>query len=81
MLFSIVIKKCFVFGLFRPPPLRVQRGTLHIAKDVGIVIEGIKVMDNLGRVIMGFIMLFGIINALDRSFPDNLKYTFEFIQK
>ncbi|CAB1438524.1 unnamed protein product [Pleuronectes platessa] len=50
-------------------------------EDVGIMIEGIKVMENLGRVIMMFIMLFGIINALDRSFPDNLMYTFEFIKK
>ena len=47
----------------------------------GIVIEGIKVMDNWGRVIMGFIRLFGLFNSLDLSFPDNLRYTFEFIQK
>ncbi|XP_051996479.1 uncharacterized protein LOC127653727 [Xyrauchen texanus] len=50
-------------------------------EDVGVVIEGIKVLSNLGSVIMGFIMLFGLIYALDLSFPDNLKYTFEFFQK
>uniref|UniRef100_A0A8C9XZN7 Uncharacterized protein n=1 Tax=Sander lucioperca TaxID=283035 RepID=A0A8C9XZN7_SANLU len=50
-------------------------------EDVGVVIEGIKVLSNLGTVIMGFVMLFGLIYALDLSFPDNLKYTFEFFQK
>lgn len=49
--------------------------------DVGVVIEGIKVLSNVGSVIMGFIMLYGLIYALDLSFPDNLKYTFEFFQK
>ncbi|XP_077090383.1 uncharacterized protein LOC143741778 [Siphateles boraxobius] len=50
-------------------------------EDIGVVIEGIKVLSNLGSVIMGFVMLFGLIYALDLSFPDNLKYTFEFFQK
>ncbi|KAI7790587.1 hypothetical protein IRJ41_011391 [Triplophysa rosa] len=49
--------------------------------DVGIVIEGIKVMSNLDCVILAFIMLNGLIYALDLSFPDNLKNTYEFIQK
>ncbi|XP_033982265.1 uncharacterized protein LOC117479428 [Trematomus bernacchii] len=50
-------------------------------EDVGIVIEGIKVMENVGSVIVGLIMLLGLMYALDLSFPDNLKYTFEFLQK
>lgn len=50
-------------------------------EDVGIVIEGLKVLNNVGSVILGFIMLFGLIYALDLSFPENLKYTFEFFQK
>ncbi|KAJ4944551.1 hypothetical protein JOQ06_013094 [Pogonophryne albipinna] len=50
-------------------------------EDVGIVIEGNIVMDNLGSVIVGFVMLLGLIYALDLSFPDNLKHTFEFMQK
>ncbi|KAF1394696.1 hypothetical protein PFLUV_G00003830 [Perca fluviatilis] len=44
-------------------------------EDICVVIEGIKVLSNLGSVIMGFVMLFGLIYALDLSFPDNLKYT------
>lgn len=50
-------------------------------EDVGVVIEGMKVLSNLGSVIMGFVMFFGLIYALDLSFPDNLKYTFVFFQK
>lgn len=46
-----------------------------------VVIDGIKVLNNMGSLIMGFIMLFGFIYALDLSFPDNMKYTFEFCQK
>lgn len=50
-------------------------------QDVGIVIEGVKVLHNLSSVIEAFIMLLGLIYALDLSYPDNLKYTFEFCQK
>ncbi|XP_061908169.1 uncharacterized protein LOC133653153 isoform X2 [Entelurus aequoreus] len=50
-------------------------------EDVGVVIEGIKVLSKVDTVIMGIIMMFGLIYALDLSFPDNLKYTFEFFQK
>lgn len=50
-------------------------------QDVGVVIEGIKVLSNVGSVIMGFVILFGLIYALDLAFPENLKYTFEFFQK
>ena len=50
-------------------------------EDVGIVIEGVKVLNQVGSVIMAFIMLFGLIYALDLSFPGNLKYSFEFLQK
>lgn len=50
-------------------------------EDVGVVIEGVKVLNNLASVTMGFIMLFGLIYALDLALPENLKYTFEFFQK
>ncbi|KAI4825025.1 hypothetical protein KUCAC02_020730 [Chaenocephalus aceratus] len=78
-----------------PLPLKMPRGTWQTVmgiytlqrdvdgqpEDVGIVIEGNIVMDNLGSVIVGFVMLLGLIYALDLSFPDNLKHTFEFMQK
>ncbi|KAJ4939008.1 hypothetical protein JOQ06_029391 [Pogonophryne albipinna] len=59
----------------------LQRDVDGQPEDVGIVIEGNIVMDNLGSVIVGFVMLLGLIYALDLSFPDNLKHTFEFMQK
>ncbi|XP_033964897.1 uncharacterized protein [Pseudochaenichthys georgianus] len=59
----------------------LQRDVDGQPEDVGIVIEGNIVMDNLGSVIVGFVMLLGLIYALDLSFPDNLKHTFEFKQK
>ncbi|CAM4513279.1 unnamed protein product [Leuciscus chuanchicus] len=58
---------------------KIRRG--DCTEDIGVVIEGIKVLSNLACVILAFIMLFGIIYSHDLSFPDNLKYTFEFIQK
>ncbi|KAE8299649.1 hypothetical protein D5F01_LYC02059 [Larimichthys crocea] len=48
-------------------------------EDVGVVIEGIKVLNNVGSVIMGFIMLFGLF--YDLAFSEKLKYTFEFFHK
>lgn len=49
--------------------------------DVGVVIEGVKVMHNINTVINAFIVLFGLIYALDLAYPDCMKYTFEFVQK
>ncbi|XP_059202814.1 uncharacterized protein LOC131982234 [Centropristis striata] len=49
--------------------------------DVWVIIEGVKVFTNVGSAIRAFISLFGLIYALDLSFPENLKYTFEFVQK
>lgn len=63
-----------VMGIYK-----IRRG--DCTEDIGVVIEGVKVLSNLDCVILAFIMLFGLIYALDLSFPDNLKYTFEFIQK
>ena len=50
-------------------------------EDVGIIIEGVKVLSNNGSVILAFIMLFGLVYALESSYPEKLKCTFEFIQK
>ena len=50
-------------------------------EDVGILIESTRVLNNNGSVILALITLFGLIYALDLSYPDKLKSTFEFIQK
>ncbi|CAL8333148.1 unnamed protein product [Merluccius merluccius] len=59
----------------------IRRDGHEEPEDVGVVVEGIKVLNNLASVTKAFIMLFGLIYALDLTFPDNLKYTFEFLQK
>uniref|UniRef100_A0AAQ5ZWT5 Uncharacterized protein n=1 Tax=Amphiprion ocellaris TaxID=80972 RepID=A0AAQ5ZWT5_AMPOC len=59
----------------------IRREGVEEPVDLGIVIEGIKVPSNIGNVILGFILLFGLIYALDLSFPDHMKYTTEFFQK
>nr|XP_024660671.1 uncharacterized protein LOC112435892 [Maylandia zebra] len=59
----------------------IRREGIQEPEDVGVVTEGTTVMNNLGSVIMAFIVLFGLIYALDLSYPNDHKYTFEFCQK
>ncbi|XP_020557693.3 uncharacterized protein LOC110014869 [Oryzias latipes] len=50
-------------------------------KDIGVVLEGIKLLQNLENVPMAVAMLFGLMYALNLSYPQNLRYTFEVLQK
>lgn len=47
-------------------------------EDVGTVIEGVKVLNQVVHEVQYDVRL---IYCLDLSFPDNLKHTFEFFQK
>ncbi len=49
--------------------------------DVGVVIEGVKLLHHLKSISFGLVMLFGLIYALNLSYPQSLKFTFEFFQK
>lgn len=49
--------------------------------DVGIVVEGVKVLKELGDVTKACALLLGVIYSLNLSYPSNLKFTFEFLQK
>ena len=51
------------------------------AEDIGLVLEGIKVLENLDNVALAVAMLFGLMYALNLSYPADLRYTFEVIQK
>lgn len=44
-------------------------------EDVGVVIEGVR------SISFGCAMLFGVIYTLNLSYPQELKFTFEFFQK
>lgn len=48
--------------------------------DVGVVIEGVT-LENLKSISFGLVILFGLIYALNLSYPQGLKFTFEFFQK
>ena len=50
-------------------------------EDVGIVIEGCTVLQDLGDVASGCAVLLGLIYSLNLSYPKDLRYTFEFLQK
>ncbi|XP_034548833.1 uncharacterized protein LOC117819529 isoform X1 [Notolabrus celidotus] len=49
--------------------------------DVGIILEGVKVLDELGNVPFAVAMLFALVYALNLSYPSELRYTFEALQK
>uniref|UniRef100_A0A8C6T836 Uncharacterized protein n=1 Tax=Neogobius melanostomus TaxID=47308 RepID=A0A8C6T836_9GOBI len=49
--------------------------------DVGVVLEGVKVLHNLQSVSHACVMLYGLIYALNLSYPKSLKSTFEVYQK
>lgn len=49
--------------------------------DIGIIIEGVKVLNELPSVAHGCALLFGLIYALNLSYPGELKHTFDALQK
>ncbi|XP_039544877.1 uncharacterized protein LOC120491248 [Pimephales promelas] len=49
--------------------------------DVGVVLEGVEVLQNLPSITFGCVMLFGLIYALNLNYPKDLKCTFEAFQK
>ncbi|XP_030590452.1 uncharacterized protein LOC115783662 [Archocentrus centrarchus] len=49
--------------------------------DVGVVLEGVEVLHNLQSVSHACVMLYGLIYALNLSYPKRLKRTFEVYQK
>ncbi|XP_062236580.1 uncharacterized protein LOC133968923 isoform X2 [Platichthys flesus] len=49
--------------------------------DVGMVLEGVQVLNNLQSINHACVMLYGLVYALNLSYPKNLKYTFKAYQK
>ncbi|KAL3045387.1 hypothetical protein OYC64_013623 [Pagothenia borchgrevinki] len=49
--------------------------------DVGIVIEGVEVLNDLQNIANALAILFGLTYASDLSYPKNLRCTFEVLQK
>lgn len=61
--------------------IRVVDDLLESPRDIGIVIEGVQVLNHLPSVAHACALLFGLIYALNLRYPDELKYTFEAVQK
>ncbi|XP_049325996.1 uncharacterized protein LOC125785859 [Astyanax mexicanus] len=51
------------------------------SSDVGIIIEGVVVLQDLGNVALAVAMLFGLFYSLNMRYPSQLHFTFEVIQK
>ncbi|XP_047229466.1 uncharacterized protein LOC124873030 [Girardinichthys multiradiatus] len=51
------------------------------AQEVGVVLEGIRVMTNFDNIAFAVVMLFGLIYVLNLAYPADLCYTFEVFQK
>lgn len=49
--------------------------------EVGVILEGVEVLNELGNVPFVVSMLLALVNALNLSYPPELKYTFEVLQK
>ncbi|XP_023814738.1 uncharacterized protein LOC111947962 [Oryzias latipes] len=50
-------------------------------ENVGIILEGVKVINDLKYGSLAVLLLFVIVYALNLSYPSDLKYTFEVLQK
>lgn len=50
-------------------------------ENVGIILEGVEVLDNLGSIPFAVAMLLALVYALNPSYPPELKYTFAALQK
>uniref|UniRef100_A0A3P9NF34 Uncharacterized protein n=1 Tax=Poecilia reticulata TaxID=8081 RepID=A0A3P9NF34_POERE len=50
-------------------------------EDIGIVLEGIRVVSNLDSVPTAVVILVGLIYGLNLADPADLRYTFEVLQK
>lgn len=56
-------------------------GRLEPPEDIGIVIEGVKVLHELTSVASAYALLLGLIYALNLAYPKSFRFTFEVLQK
>lgn len=61
--------------------IREEGDSLQPPHDIGIFIEGVKVLNRLPSVAHACAMLFGLIYVLNLSYPGELEHTFDALQK
>uniref|UniRef100_A0A671W8P0 Uncharacterized protein n=1 Tax=Sparus aurata TaxID=8175 RepID=A0A671W8P0_SPAAU len=49
--------------------------------DIGIFVEGVVILDNIGSIARACAMMLGVIYALNLAYPKELRYYYEYIQK
>ncbi|XP_059188275.1 uncharacterized protein LOC131971024 [Centropristis striata] len=59
----------------------IKHPSAELPEDVGIIVEGVQVLSEIKDVATACALLFGTIYDLNLSYPTDLRYTFEFIQK
>lgn len=92
--YKLCLKKCFIFNqdMTEATALSaIEKTTVGIyvsrdtpgnySFDVGIIIEGVVVLKDLDNVVIAVAMLFGLLYSVNMSYPSQLRYTFEVIQK
>ena len=52
---------------------------VNVVKDIGVVLEGSVVLEGMDNVALATALLFGLVYALNLSYPTSLRYTFEVI--
>lgn len=50
-------------------------------RDIGVIIDGVEVLNGLPSVTAGVVMLFGLCYALNMEYPQGFRFTFEALQK
>uniref|UniRef100_A0A8C9YHZ3 Uncharacterized protein n=1 Tax=Sander lucioperca TaxID=283035 RepID=A0A8C9YHZ3_SANLU len=58
-----------------------EGGEIGAHDDIGIYVEGVIILDNIGSVAQACAMMLGVMYVLNMAYPKELKYFYEFIQK
>uniref|UniRef100_A0AAQ4PZR3 Uncharacterized protein n=2 Tax=Gasterosteus aculeatus aculeatus TaxID=481459 RepID=A0AAQ4PZR3_GASAC len=58
-----------------------EGGEMRHCDDIGILVEGVIILDNCGSVARACAMMLGVIYALNMAYPKELRYYYEFLQK
>ena len=60
--------------------LRENSSLLQQPKEIGIIIDGVEVLNVLPSVAAGVVMLFGLCYASNMEYPQAFRFTFEALQ-
>lgn len=61
--------------------LRENSSLLEQPKEIGVIIDGVKVLTELPSVAAGMAMLLGCCYDLNMEYPQGFRFTFEALQK